>query len=74
MKKLLVAATAAAFGAATSLANAADFKAADTDESGTVSMEEAKAVMPELTDEAFQTADADGSGDLSEDEFAKIES
>jgi Ca2+-binding EF-hand superfamily protein len=70
MKKLLIA--AAALGAATTLALAADFAEVDADGSGTVSMEEAMAAMPEMTDEAFQTVDADGSGDLSEEEFAAI--
>ena len=28
--------------------------------------------MPDLTDEAFKAADADGSGDLSAEEFATL--
>lgn len=72
MKKLLIA--AAVLGATSTLALAADFAAVDADGSGAVSMDEAKAAMPDLTDEAFQAADADGSGDLSPEEFATLAS
>ena len=70
MKKLLIA--AAALAATSGLALAADFAAVDTDSSGAISMEEAKAAMPDLTDEAFTAADADGSGDLSPEEFEAL--
>ena len=63
MKKLLLAAA---------LVAAPDFAAADADKSGAVSMEETKAVLPDLTEEAFKAADKDGSGDLNAEEFAAI--
>lgn len=68
MKHLLIVIAAAGF-AAPAFAQAADFAAVDADQSGTVSMEELQAAMPDVTEEAFTAADTDGSGDLSEDEF-----
>lgn len=53
-------------------AQAAEMSAVDTDANGSVSMEEAKAAMPEMTDEQFTAADADGDGSLNEEEFAAI--
>lgn len=70
MKQTLIA--IAALAAASSMAFAADFAAADTDGSGAVSMDEAKAAMPDLSDDAFKAADADGSGDLSAEEFTAL--
>lgn len=70
MKKLLIA--AAALAATSSLALAQDFASVDIDASGAVSLEEAAAAIPSLTEEAFITADADGSGDLSPEEFATL--
>ncbi len=70
MKKLLLAAALLA-APATAFA-AADFAAVDADKSGAVSMEEAKAALPDLTEEAFKAADKDGSGDLNAEEFAAI--
>ncbi|MCT8999054.1 hypothetical protein [Chelativorans intermedius] len=68
MKHLLIVIAAAGF-AAPAFAQAADFATVDADQSGTVSMEELQAAMPDVTEEAFTAADTDGSGDLSEDEF-----
>ncbi len=72
MKKVLIAAAALAASSTFALAQMADFATVDADASGSVSMEEAKAAMPDLTDEAFAAADTDGSGDLSAEEFAAI--
>jgi hypothetical protein len=36
-------------------------------------MEEAKAAMPELSEDAFKAADGDQNGELSADEFATIQ-
>ena len=70
MKKFL--AILLATGFASTAALAADFSAVDTDQNGTVSMEEAKAAMPDMSDDAFGAADADKSGDLSAEEFATV--
>ena len=70
MKKVLGVALISLF--ASSTAFAASFADADTDASGTVSAQEAATVMPNLTEEIFKAADADGSGDLSEAEFSTI--
>jgi EF hand len=76
MKKLILAAAVLAVSAplafAQEAAKAPDFAAVDADKSGTVSMEEAKAAITTLTDDAYKAADADGSGDLNADEFAKL--
>ncbi len=70
MKKFL--AILLATGFASTAALAADFSAVDTDQNGTVSMEEAKTAMPDMSDDAFTAADADKSGDLSAEEFATV--
>ena len=70
MKKFL--AILLATGFASTAALAADFSAVDADQNGSVSMEEAKAAMPDLTDDAFGAADADKNGELSAEEFATI--
>jgi len=51
---------------------ATDFASVDTDVSGGVSLAEAQVAWPDLTEEAFTTADADGNGELSVDEFATL--
>jgi Ca2+-binding EF-hand superfamily protein len=71
MKKLL--AIILATGFASTAALAADFTAVDADQNGSVTMEEAKAAMPELTEDAFKAADGDQNGELSADEFAAIQ-
>lgn len=72
MKKIF--AILMATGLMTSAALAAEFTEVDADKSGAVSMDEAKAAMPELTAEAFNAADADRNGELSAEEFANIKS
>lgn len=68
MKKLL--ATLAIVGfTAPALAQAADFDSVDADASGTVSWEEVQAAMPEITEEEFQAADIDGTGELTAEQF-----
>lgn len=55
-----------------SAAKAAEFTEVDTDESGTISMDEAVAAMPDLTEDAFAAADTDSDGELNPDEFAAM--
>ena len=57
---------------AISAAHAAEFTEVDSDEDGVISMEEAVAVMPDLTEDAFAAADTDGDGALNADEFAAM--
>lgn len=56
-------------GFATLPAQAQDFRTADTNADGMVTMEEAKAAGLQWTDEQFASADADANGGLSEEEF-----
>ena len=51
MNKFLAIALAAGFASTAALA--ADFATVDADQTGSVSMEEAKAAMPDLADDAF---------------------
>lgn len=71
MKYLLAIVTAAGL-AAPAFAQMADFATVDADQSGTVTLEELQVAMPDVTQEQFTAADADGSGDLSQEEFATI--
>jgi len=71
MKKFL--AIALATGFASTAALAADFTAVDADQNGSVSMEEAKAAMPDMGADAFKAADGDQNGELSADEWAAIQ-
>ena len=71
MKKFL--AILLAIGFASTAALAADFSAVDADQNGSVTMEEAKAAMPDLSDDAFKAADGDQNGELSAEEFANIQ-
>ena len=52
---------------------AAEFADVDTDGDGMVAMEEAKAAMPDLSEDAFNEADADGDESLNEEEFAALD-
>ncbi len=70
MKKILAALAISLL--ATTAAQAAELAEVDTDANGTVSMEEAKAAMPDMADDAFTAADANADGQLDADEFAKI--
>jgi Ca2+-binding EF-hand superfamily protein len=71
MKKFLAILLASGFASAAALA--ADFGAVDADQNGSVTMEEAKAAMPDLTDDAFKAADGDQNGELSAEEFTNIQ-
>lgn len=70
MKKLLATLAVSLF--AITSAQAAELADLDKDADGMVSMEEAKAAMPDLSVEKFQAADADGDGKLSVDELASL--
>ncbi len=71
MKKFLAILLASGFASTAALA--ADFSAVDADQNGSVTMEEAKAAMPDLTDDAFNAADGDQNGELSAEEFTNIQ-
>lgn len=73
MKKLLALLAVAGFTTPV-LAQMADFATVDADQSGTVTLEEVQAIMPDVTEEQLQAADADQSGDLSEEEFQALSS
>lgn len=51
---------------------ATDAASVDTDVSGSISLAEAQAAWPDLTEEAFTAADIDASGELSADEYAAL--
>lgn len=70
MKKLLATLAVSLF--AITAAQAAEVADLDKDADGMVSMEEAKAMMPDLSDEKFKAADADGDGKLSAEELAAL--
>lgn len=71
MKKTLAALAFVAF-AFPAFAQSADFATVDADSSGAVSWEEVQAALPNVTEDQFRAADADGSGDLNETEFATL--
>ena len=70
MKKLLATLAVSLF--AITAAQAAELADLDKDADGMVSMEEAKAMMPDLSDEKFKAADADGDGKLNAEELAAL--
>ena len=53
-------------------AQAAEFADVDADADGAITLEEAVAAMPDLTDDAFAAADTDEDGSLNADEFAAM--
>jgi len=53
-------------------AQAAEFADVDTDADGTITLDEAVAMMPDLTEDAFNAADTDEDGSLNADEFAAM--
>lgn len=69
MKKFSALLAALALTVSPALAQDA-FAAADTDGSGTLSLTEIQAVMPDMTAETMAEYDSDGDGELSADEFA----
>lgn len=72
MKKMMIAATAlSALTLVSAQAASPDFKAVDTDKSGSVSMEELIVAMPTVTKEQFASVDTDGDGQLSPEEYKK---
>lgn len=48
---------------------ATDFATVDADASGGVTLVEAQAAWPDLTEDAFNAADVDGNGELSAEEY-----
>ena len=73
MKHVVVALSALVISAPMAFAASESFTKADADQSGSVTMEELKAVNPAVTESAFQAADTDGDGSLSEQEFSAAE-
>lgn len=71
MKRILVTLAIVGF-AAPAFAQAADFSTVDTDQNGALSWEEVSMAMPDTSEDAFKTADVDGSGDLSAEEYAAV--
>lgn len=71
MKKTFVslAALGLAFAATAAIAAVGDFPTTDTDRNGTISWTEFGLVFPDVTEEQFRAADADGNGELSTEEF-----
>ncbi len=57
---------------AVTAAQAAEFTEVDSDEDGMISMEEAVAAMPDLTEDAFAATDTDADGSPNADEFAAM--
>jgi Ca2+-binding EF-hand superfamily protein len=53
-------------------AQAAEFADIDTDGDGLISVEEATAAMPDVTEDAFAAADKDADGNLNADEYAAM--
>lgn len=81
MKKILaslaVAGLALSTGAAiaqdaAALPEASTFTGVDTDQNGTVSWAEFSLVFPDVNETQFNSADVDGDGLLSEDEYATL--
>jgi hypothetical protein len=72
MKKLILAAALAAFSTA-AFAKMPPYADLDANTDGSVSAEEAKAKMPNMTDEMWKKADADADGKLTAEEYTKME-
>lgn len=53
-------------------AAAPDFATVDADASGGATLAEVQAALPDVTQEQFTAADADGNGELSAEEFATV--
>jgi hypothetical protein len=67
--KTVLAAVAALTMTVAAHAQTADFATADADGNGTVSMEELKAVMPDISEDKVTAADKNGDGQLDEEEY-----
>lgn len=72
MKKLVLAAAFAALSSA-AYAQMPPYAELDANADGSVSPEEAKAKMPNMTDEMWKKADADADGKLTAEEYTKME-
>ena len=73
MKKLILSSLVVLGMSTTAFAQTAtDAASVDTDVSGSISLAEAQAAWPDLTEEAFTAADVDASGELSADEYAAL--
>jgi len=71
MKKISIAtALGATLLTTAAIAAPTDFKQVDADASGTLTVAEVTAVMPNVTEAQFKAADTDGDGVLSEAEWA----
>ena len=71
MKKLIAALAITAFST-TAFAQAPAFSAADANADGAVSMEEAKAALPDVEEAKIVAADANNDGSLSEEEYTAL--
>lgn len=74
MNKFLIALVAAGLSTAAFAQDSVpvDFASVDTDANGGVSYAEAQVIWSDLTQEQFNTADADASGELSPEELATL--
>lgn len=75
MKKILITAAAlTTFATASAFAATPAFEEVDANGNGTISFEELAVVMPDTSPSQFASADMDGSGELSADEYTKATS
>jgi len=70
MKKTSIAIAAGAMFMSGAAFAAEEFATADANADGQVTMEEAAAAAPEITEEKFKAADANSDGTLSAEEYA----
>ena len=64
--------TGAAFAQEAAIADPSNFTGVDTDRNGTVSWAEFSLMFPDVGEDQYNTADVDGDGVLSEDEYATL--
>lgn len=72
MKKLLTLAAATTFVSTAAFAETPEFATVDADTDGVVTMEELKDALPDLDEAKAVAADADASGDFSEEEYTAL--
>jgi Skp family chaperone for outer membrane proteins len=74
MKKLLVSVLVLGLGVSTAAMaqSATDFAIVDADASGDVSLTEAQAIWPDLSQEAYAAADTDQNGSLNQAEYEAL--